>query len=83
MPKLKYIDTFKTYDHIYDNFTSKGYEYHSNILNKVLSSEMFANPANDIPFRQFERLIEHLVDAVKQIKLQYAFAYHKNSKLIN
>jgi hypothetical protein len=44
---------------------------------------MFANPVNDIPLRQIERLIEHLVDNVKQIKLQFAFAYDKNSKNIN
>lgn len=83
MPKLNSVDTFRTHEHLYDSFTSKGYDYHSNILNKVISSEMFANPVNDIPFRQIERLIEHLIDAVKQIKLQYAFAYDKNSKLIN
>ena len=44
---------------------------------------MFANPINDIPFRQIERLIENLIDSVKSIKLHYAFAHDKNSKLIN
>ncbi len=44
---------------------------------------MFANKLNDIPLRQIERLIEHLIDAVKQIKLQYAIAFPKNSKKIN
>lgn len=85
MPKLKNIDSFSEhYSHIYDDhLDTLGYEYHRNLLKRVLSGEMFANPLNDIPFRQVERLIEHLVDNVKQIKLQYAFVHDKNSKAIN
>lgn len=83
MPKLKNVDTFNRVKHIYDKKTGYGYEYHNNLLNKVLSQEMFANPVNDIPFRQIERIYEYLIDAVKSIKLHYAFAYDKNSKLIN
>ena len=82
MPKLKYIDSFHE-EHLYDNYTNEGYDYHRNLLNKVVSQEMFANKLNDIPLRQIERLIEHLIDAVKQIKLQYAIAFPKNSKKIN
>lgn len=82
MPKLTYIDTFRKTDHIHDLYTNQGYDYHQNLLNKVVSQEMFANPVNDIPLRQVERLIEHLIDAVKDIKLTYAFAFPKNSKII-
>jgi hypothetical protein len=85
MPRLKNVDSFYSQcSHIHDDFLkTKGYEYHSNLLKRVVSNEMFANPVNDIPLRQIERLIEHLVDNVKQIKLQFAFAYDKNSKNIN
>jgi hypothetical protein len=44
---------------------------------------MFANPLNDIPLRQIERLIEYLVNSVKLIKLQYNIALPKNSKQLN
>lgn len=84
MPKLKYINSFHDYeDHIFDHYTNLGYQYEGNLLNKVVSAEMFANKLNDIPLRQIERLIETLVNEVKQIKLHYAFSLPKNSKLIN
>ena len=52
MPKLKYIDSFhKEEKHLYDNYTNEGYDYHRNLLNKVVSQEMFANKLNDIPLR--------------------------------
>lgn len=83
MPKLKNITTFNKTQHIHDNIGNQGFDYHRNLLHKVVSQEMFANPINDIPFRQIERLIENLIDSVKSIKLHYAFAHDKNSKLIN
>lgn len=85
MPRLKNITSYsEPYSHLYDDFAdTSGYEYHQNMLKRVVSSEMFGNPINDIPFRQIERLMEHLVDQVKQIKLHFAFAFDKNSKRIN
>ena len=85
MPRLKNITSFSDqYNHQYDDFLDTGgYEYHRNILKRVVSPEMFGNPLNDTPLRQIERLIEHLVDNVKQIKLHYAFTFDKNSKRIN
>lgn len=84
MPKITYINSFKDEEkHIFDNYTNLGYQYEHNLLNKVVSQEMFANPINDVPYRQIERLLENLVNQVKQIKLQYAIALPKNSKLIN
>lgn len=84
MPKLKNMKSFYEFeDHLFDKYTSLGYDYHRNILKNVLSEEMFANPLNDSPYRQIERLVERLVDEVKQIKLSYAYALPKDSKLIN
>lgn len=83
MPKLTYLDTFKKTNNIHDHYTNQGYEYHQNLLKKVVSQEMFANPVNDASYRQIERLFEHLIDAVKQIKLAYAFTFIKqNAKYI-
>lgn len=84
MARLKYIDSFTEDEkHVFDNYKNLGYHYEGNLLNKVVSQEMFANTLNDIPMRQIERLIERMVNEVKQIKLHYAIALPKNSKLIN
>jgi len=84
MAKLKYIDSyFEDEDHIHDNYTNLGYEFERNIMKNVVSPEMFANPVNDTPLRQLERLIEFLVNQVKRIKLEYNFALPKNSKKLN
>lgn len=66
MPKLKNVASFhEEQDHIFDNYTNLGYHYEHNLLNKVVSTEMFANKLNDIPMRQIERLVERLVNEVK------------------
>lgn len=83
MPKINSITTFDQTLHIYDHNRQLGHEYHQDILHRMMSKEMLANPANDIIYRQFERLIERLIDTVKHIKLQYAFAYDKNDLNIN
>lgn len=84
MPRLNHITSFKEEsEHVFDEYTNKGYEYERNILKNVLSQEIFANPMNDVPMRQIERLFEYLINAVRKIKLTYAFAYPKDSKLIN
>lgn len=84
MAKLYQIEDLDySIDHQHDNYTSLGYEYHQNIFNKVLSMELFSNPLNDVPMRQLERLVEFLVDQVKRVKLSFAFALTKNSRLLN
>lgn len=69
--------------HINDNYTNLGYNFERNIMKNVLSEEMFANPMNDIPIRQIERMVEFLVHQVKRIKLEYNITLPKNSKLLN
>lgn len=84
MAKLQQISSFEEInDHIHDNYTGLGYKYERNLLKNVVSEELFANPLNDTPMRQIERLIENLVNQVKSIKLQFAIALDKNSKLLN
>lgn len=84
MPRFKYIESFDEYeDHVFDEYKNLGYDYKHHIFKNVLSPEMFANPMNDINYRQIEKLFEHLIDAVKQIKLAYAYTYPKNAKNLN
>lgn len=84
MPKIKNLTTFNyKYKHINDDFRNQGYHYERHILQNVISPELFGNPVNDTPMRQIERLIEYLINAVRQIKLTYAIAFQKNSKNIN
>ena len=49
----------------------------------VVSPELFGNKLNDTNYRQIERCYEFLINAVRQIKLTFAFAFDKDSKLIN
>ena len=84
MPIVKSIKSFTALtDHIYDHFTSRGYAYERHILQNVVSPELFGNKLNDANYRQIERCYEFLINAVRQIKLTFAFAYEKDSQLIN
>lgn len=84
MSKLKHTDSyFEKEDHIHDNYTNLGYDFDRNIMKNVLSPEMFANPVNDTPMRQLERMFEFLIHQVKRIKLEYNFTLPKNSKNLN
>lgn len=84
MPRFNYINSFNEKEkHMYDNYKNLGYNYKHNILKNVLSPELFGNPMNDIIFRQIEKLFENLIDAVKQIKLAFAYTYNKNDLHLN
>ena len=84
MPKFKYIDKLHDAEnHTYDDYKNLGYNNIHHILKNVLSPELFGNPLNDINYRQIEKLFEHLIDAVKQIKLTFAYTYPKNNKNLN
>ena len=92
MPKLKNVASFhEEQDHLISFLIPlHSYQYNyllnnlkNNTIIDLVSTEMFANKLNDIPMRQIERLVERLVNEVKQIKLHYAIALPKNSKLIN
>ena len=84
MSKLKFTESyFEDEKHIHDNFTNLGYDFDRNIMKNVLSPEMFANPVNDTPIRQLERMFEFLIHQVKRIKLEYNFTLPKNSKKLN
>lgn len=81
MRVLGLTDWHDEINHFMDIMRNKGYDYHGNLLKNVISPELNANPKHDISFRQVERLIEHLIDSVKRIKLTYAIAYDKDDRL--
>ena len=84
MPRLNYVNSFSEKEkHMYDDYRNLGYDYKHHIFKNVLSPELFGNPINDMLFRQIEKLIEELIEQVKQIKLAYAYTYDKNAKNIN
>lgn len=69
--------------HFMDVKSTKAYDYHGKLLNNVISPELTANPKQDVNYRQIERLIEHLIDEVKRIKLVFAIAIDKHSRDFN
>ena len=82
--KLKNIRHFYEDEmHFNDNLTNLGYNFERNILKNVVSKEMFANPINDIPLRQLERIFEFLVNQVKRIKLEYNYTLPKDATNLN
>lgn len=84
MARLNNISSFhENSDHAFDNLKNTGYNYNLKLLSNVVSPEIFGNIINDTPLRQLEKLIQELVNQVKRIKLTYAIAYDKHSKLIN
>lgn len=84
MPRINHINNLhEKSDHAFDNLKNTGYNYNLKLLSNVISPELYANPVNDIPLRQIERLMQELINQVKRIKLSYAIAYDKNSKIIN
>ena len=84
MPLLKnHTPIEEVVNHINDDYKNLRYNYERHILQNVVSPELFGNALNDVPYRQIERLSEYLINAVRSIKLTYASAFPKNSKLIN
>lgn len=61
-----------------------GYEYHGNVYKNTISSELYySNEKNTQSINLLERLMNFLIDSVKQIKLQYSIAHDKNDKRLN
>ena len=69
--------------HTQDYLSNLGYDYHGNIFKRTLSSEMFINSNQNRILKWLEYHIEFLIDAVKNIKLQFSIARDKDDKNIN
>lgn len=70
--------------HTHDAFLNLGYKYHGNVYKNTISPELFnSNGFVSICIARMESLINYLIDAVKQIKLQFSIAHDKNDININ
>lgn len=83
----------KPYDyishHFCDYYQNLGYDYHGHIFERTMSPQIFANPKvwngemESGLLKPAERMVEFLVDSVKQIKIQFSIAHERDAKNIN
>lgn len=69
--------------HCQDEYHNLGFDYHGNILKKSVSKVIFKNKRNKQLLKKADDMLDYLVDAVKQIKLQYMISHNKNDININ
>lgn len=69
--------------HTQDYFTDLGYDYREHIFDKTVSPEILKNMNNKNILSYVGRMIVFLIDAVKQIKLQYLISLDKNDRNLN
>lgn len=69
--------------HHQDIYTELGFDYHGKIFEKTISPVILGNRINRAILSRVEPMITYLIDAVKQIRLQYMFSLDKNSKDLN
>ena len=69
--------------HHQDIYTELGFDYHGKVFEKTLSPVIFGNRVNKAILSRIEPMVTYLVDAIKQIRLQYMFSLDKNSKDLN
>jgi hypothetical protein len=71
-----YLDQAK---HLNDSYSNLGYDYRGNILRKMTSPELWANPLQISFYEQLEAIIIFLIEQVKYIKKTFSIAHHKES----
>ena len=69
--------------HTQDYFTDLGYDYRGHIYEKTVSPEILKNQNNKNILLSVDKIIVFLIDAVKQIKLQYLISLDKNDRNVN
>ncbi len=70
-------------NHAQDVYTDLGFDYRGKILEKTVSPVLFQNFNNNFVLGEIDKMLSSLVDAVKQIKLQYMISLHKNDRNVN
>lgn len=83
MQKINKKSKYYYGSHTQDYYSNLGYDYHGNIFKRTLSSEMFINSNQNSILKWLEYHIEYLIDAVKNIKLQFYIAKNKDDKNFN
>ncbi len=66
-----------------DLYTNLGFNYHGKIYEKTVSPVILKNRNNRAILSHIEPIITYLIDAVKQIRLQYMFSLDKNDTRVN
>ena len=74
----KYVAT-----HAQDAYTDLGFDYRGKILKRSLSPILFQNFNNYFMLSEIDKMMSALVDAVKQVKLQYMISLNKNDRNVN
>ena len=69
--------------HTQDYFTDLGYDYRNHIYEKTVSPEILKNQNTKNILLSVDKMIVFLIDAVKQIKLQYLISLDKNDRNVN
>lgn len=69
--------------HIKDVYTDLGYDYRNSIFKKTVSKILFQNKNVADFLNQLQKPIVFLIDAVKQIRLQYMISLDKNDRNLN
>lgn len=69
--------------HTQDYFTDLGYDYRGHIFEHSASREILKNQNNKNILSKIDNMISYLVDAAKQIRLQYLISLDKNDRNLN
>lgn len=70
--------------HSKDVNPNNGYEYHGNVYKNTISPELYyANNNTSTLIYLMEKLVNFIIDEVKQIKLQFCIARDKQDTTIN
>ena len=66
-----------------DMYTDLGFDYRGKILSKTVSPVIFQNKVNNSILKRVEPIIEYLIEATKQVKLQFMFSLDKKDTRVN
>lgn len=66
-----------------DLYTDLGYKYKGHIYEKTVSPVIMQNRRNREILAHIEPIITYLIEAVKQIRLQFMFSLDKNDTRVN
>lgn len=66
-----------------DNYTNLGYDYRGHVYEKSVSPMILNNPNTKEILSHIEPMIVYLIEAVKQIRLQFMFSLDKNDNRLN
>lgn len=70
-------------EHTQDYFTDLGYDYRGHLFENTASPEIMKNETNKSILKKIDGMLVFLIDAVKQIRLQYLFSLDKNDRNVN